>query len=98
MDIIEIQWGGIDWINLAQGRQEWSALGNTEMKLRFQLSVGKLLELVSYWRLVKNVSAPRACIQIPLTDYSLVKCSISNISRRTLQMFGTHQDSNFRFL
>jgi hypothetical protein len=31
----EIGWGGVDWIDLAQDRDEWRALMNTIMKLRF---------------------------------------------------------------
>jgi hypothetical protein len=30
----EIGWGGINWIDLAQDRDQWSALVNTVMKLR----------------------------------------------------------------
>jgi hypothetical protein len=88
----------MDWIKLAQGRDQWRALVNKEMKLRFRLSVGKLLELLSYWQLFKNGSATRASIEIPLIVYSLGRRNISNILRRILQLFGTHQDSNFRFL
>jgi hypothetical protein len=34
MDLKEIEWGGIDWIDLAQNRDQWRALVNTVMKLR----------------------------------------------------------------
>jgi hypothetical protein len=34
MYLAEIGWGGMDWINLAQDRERWSALVNTVMKLR----------------------------------------------------------------
>jgi hypothetical protein len=34
MDLKEIGWGGIDWIDLAQDRDQWRALVNTVMKLR----------------------------------------------------------------
>jgi hypothetical protein len=34
MDITEIGWDGIDWIDLAQGRDQWRALVNTVMNLR----------------------------------------------------------------
>jgi hypothetical protein len=34
MDLIEIEWGGMDWINLAQDRDQWKALVNTVMNLR----------------------------------------------------------------
>jgi hypothetical protein len=34
MDIKEIGWGGMDWIYLAQYRDQWRALVNTIMNLR----------------------------------------------------------------
>jgi hypothetical protein len=34
MDLRSIGWGGMDWINLAQGRDQWRALVNTVMNLR----------------------------------------------------------------
>jgi hypothetical protein len=34
MDLREIGWGGMDWINLAQHRDQWRALGNTITNLR----------------------------------------------------------------
>jgi hypothetical protein len=36
MDIREIGWDGVDWINLAQDRDPWRALVNTVMNLRVQ--------------------------------------------------------------
>jgi glucose dehydrogenase len=30
----EIGWGGMDWIDLAQGRDQWRAVVNTVMNLR----------------------------------------------------------------
>jgi hypothetical protein len=34
MDLREIGWDGMDWINLSQDRDHWRALANTEMNLR----------------------------------------------------------------
>jgi hypothetical protein len=34
MDIMEIGWEGVDWIHLAQDRDEWRTLVNTVIKLR----------------------------------------------------------------
>jgi hypothetical protein len=34
MDLGEIGWDGIDWIDLAQDRDKWRALVNTIMNLR----------------------------------------------------------------
>jgi hypothetical protein len=36
MDLREIRWGGMDWIDLAQDTDQWKALINTEMNLRVQ--------------------------------------------------------------
>jgi hypothetical protein len=33
MDLREIGWDGMDWIDLAQNRDKWSALVNTVMNL-----------------------------------------------------------------
>jgi hypothetical protein len=35
MDIRDIGWSGMDWIDLAQDRDWWRALVNTVMNLRF---------------------------------------------------------------
>jgi hypothetical protein len=34
MDLREIGWGGMDWIDLAQERDQWRALVNMVMNLR----------------------------------------------------------------
>jgi hypothetical protein len=34
MDLLEIGWGGVDWIGLAQDRDMWKALVNAVMNLR----------------------------------------------------------------
>jgi hypothetical protein len=36
MELTEIGWGGMDWIDVAQDREEWRALVNTVMELRVQ--------------------------------------------------------------
>jgi hypothetical protein len=35
MDLREIGWGGMDWIDLDQNRDQWMAFVNTVMNLRF---------------------------------------------------------------
>jgi len=35
MDLREIGWEDVDWIHLAQDRDQWRALVNTKMNLRF---------------------------------------------------------------
>jgi hypothetical protein len=34
MDLREIEWVGLDWIDVAQDRHQWRALVNTVMNLR----------------------------------------------------------------
>jgi hypothetical protein len=34
MDLREVGWSGMDWINLAQDRDQWRAIVNTVMNLR----------------------------------------------------------------
>jgi hypothetical protein len=34
MDLRELEWDGIDWIDLAQDRDQWRALLNTAMNLQ----------------------------------------------------------------
>jgi hypothetical protein len=34
MDLRQIGWDGVDWIELAQDRDQWSVLVNTVMNLR----------------------------------------------------------------
>jgi hypothetical protein len=34
MDLLELGWGGVDWIALAQDRDKWKALVNAVMNLQ----------------------------------------------------------------
>jgi hypothetical protein len=34
IDLLEIGWGGVDWVGLAQDRYRWRALVNSVMNLR----------------------------------------------------------------
>jgi hypothetical protein len=43
MDLREIGWGGMDWIDLTQYRDQWRALVNTVMNLRVPYNFGKFL-------------------------------------------------------
>jgi hypothetical protein len=43
MDLREIIWGGMEWIDLAQDRYHWRALVNTVMNLRVPYNVEKFL-------------------------------------------------------
>jgi hypothetical protein len=43
VDLREIGWGGMDWIDLTQNRDQSRALVNTIMNLRVPYSAGNLL-------------------------------------------------------
>jgi hypothetical protein len=43
MDLSEIGWDGMDWIDLAQDRDQWRALVNMIMSLRVPWNIGKFL-------------------------------------------------------
>jgi hypothetical protein len=34
MDLVQVRWGDVDWIGLAQDRDRWRALANAVMNLR----------------------------------------------------------------
>jgi hypothetical protein len=34
MDVVEVEWGNVDWIGLDQDRDKWRALVNAVMNLR----------------------------------------------------------------
>jgi hypothetical protein len=40
MDLREIEWDGVDWIDLAQNRDQWRALVNMLMNLRVHKMLG----------------------------------------------------------
>jgi hypothetical protein len=40
MDLREIGWDGMDWIDLAQDRDRWRALVNTALNLRVPKNAG----------------------------------------------------------
>jgi hypothetical protein len=43
MDLREIGWDGMDWIDLAQNRDQWRTPVNTVMNLRVTQNVGKFV-------------------------------------------------------
>jgi hypothetical protein len=43
MDLREMRWDGVDWIDMAQDRDQWRALVNTILNLRVSLNAGKFL-------------------------------------------------------
>jgi hypothetical protein len=42
-DLREIGWNGVDWIDMAQDRDQWRALVNAVLNLRVPLNAGKFL-------------------------------------------------------
>jgi hypothetical protein len=40
MDLREVGWGGMDWIDLAQYRDQWRALASTVMNFVFHKILG----------------------------------------------------------
>jgi hypothetical protein len=45
MDLREIGWDGMDWIDLAQDRDQWRALVNAVVNLRLPQNVGKFFSV-----------------------------------------------------
>jgi hypothetical protein len=43
IDLREIGWDGMDWIDLAQDREQWRAVVNMVMNLQVRLNAGKFL-------------------------------------------------------
>jgi hypothetical protein len=43
MDLRQRGWDGVDWIDMAQDRDQWRALVNTVLNLRVPLNAGKFL-------------------------------------------------------
>jgi hypothetical protein len=52
MDLREIGWDGMDWIDVAQDRDQWRTLVSAVMNLR------EVLEYLHNWQLLKKGSAP----------------------------------------
>jgi hypothetical protein len=42
LDLVEVEWGNVDWIGLAQDRDRWRALVNSVLNLRVPKTAGKL--------------------------------------------------------
>jgi hypothetical protein len=42
MDLVEVRWGDVDWLGLAQDRDRWRALVDSVLNLLFPRNAGKL--------------------------------------------------------
>jgi hypothetical protein len=58
IDLREIGWDVVDWVDLAQDIDRWGALVNTVMNLRGSTKCWEVLEWLQNWRLLKKGSAP----------------------------------------
>jgi hypothetical protein len=58
MDLREIGWDDIDWIDLAQDRDQWRVLVNTVIKPSGSIKCWEVLEQLHNWQLLKKGSAP----------------------------------------
>jgi hypothetical protein len=54
IDLSEIGWDGVGWVDLAQDRDQWRALVNTVMNIK----CWEILEWLHNWQLLKKGSAP----------------------------------------
>jgi hypothetical protein len=61
MDLTEIEFGDMDWIDLAQDRDQWRALVNTVMNLRFPYNVGKFLSSCATGGFLRRVQLLGVC-------------------------------------
>jgi hypothetical protein len=46
MDLMELEWEGVDWIHLDQDRDQWLALVNTVMNIWVPQKLGYLLAVL----------------------------------------------------
>jgi hypothetical protein len=58
MDLREISWDCMDWVDVAHDRDQWRALVNTVIKLQGSKKCWEVLKWLHNWRLLKKGSAP----------------------------------------
>jgi hypothetical protein len=49
INVVEMEWGGVGWVDLAQDRDKWRALMNVVVKLRVPKNTGKLSSGDNQW-------------------------------------------------
>jgi hypothetical protein len=58
MDLREIGRYGVDWMYMAQGRDQWRVLCEPGIKPSGSIKCWEVLEVLYNWRLLKKGSAP----------------------------------------
>jgi hypothetical protein len=83
MDLREIGSGSVDWIHLAQGRDQWWALVNTVLNLWVPQKFWEFLDWLSDYQLTKKDSAPWSYFisYVIFIVYLLLHLSVALLSR-----------------
>jgi hypothetical protein len=65
------EWDGVDWIKLAQYRDQWRATVNTVMNLQVPKNCWEFSEWLHNWQLPRKGSAPYVSkfVRLSLSDY-----------------------------
>jgi hypothetical protein len=58
IDLREIGWDGVDWMEVAQDRDQWRVLVNTVMNLLVPCNCWEFPERLHNWQLLRKGSAP----------------------------------------
>jgi hypothetical protein len=58
MDLRQIGWDGVNWIDVTQDRDQWRALVNTVLKPSGIIKCWEVLQWLHNWQILKMGSAP----------------------------------------
>jgi hypothetical protein len=73
MDLVEVGWGDVDWIALAQDRDKWRTLVNWVLNLRVPLNAGKLSSVLP----TRDLSSSAQLLTV--SQYIYLTCDMSDI-------------------